>query len=126
MHFDELVCPDICTSDGKREKENMSRTYHRWQDLRKKKLTPVQLEEIDREVEQELLEMDLRAIRELAGKTQVDVAEATDMTQSEVSRLERRQDVRLSTLKRFVEALGGELEVVATFGDKRVRLRAVG
>jgi hypothetical protein len=35
-------------------------------------------------------------------------------------------DFRLSTLKRYVEALGGELEVVAAFGDKRVRLRAVG
>jgi len=104
----------------------MKKTYHRWQDLKKKKLTPAQLGEIDREVEKELLEMDLRAIRELAGKTQADVAEVTDMTQSEVSRLEGRQDFRLSTLKRYVEALGGELEVVATFGDKRVRLRAVG
>ena len=70
--------------------------------------------------------MDLRAIRELLGKTQVDLAEATDMTQSEVSRLERRPDVRLSTLKRVVEALGGEIEIFATFGDKRVRLRAAG
>jgi hypothetical protein len=104
----------------------MKKTYHRWQDLRKKKLTPTQLAEIDREVEQELLAMDLRAIRELIGKTQVDVAEEAEMTQSEISRLERRSDVRLSTLKRYVEALGGEVEVFATFGDKRVRLRAVG
>ncbi|MBI3304530.1 MAG: helix-turn-helix transcriptional regulator [Deltaproteobacteria bacterium] len=66
----------------------MKKTYHRWQDLRKKKLTPEQLEQIDREVEQELLEMDLRAIRELVGKTQEDVAAEIDMTQSEVSRLE--------------------------------------
>jgi predicted transcriptional regulator len=104
----------------------MKKTYHRWQDVRRKKLTAAQLEQIDREVEQELLAMDLRAIRELVGKTQEDVAADTDMTQSEVSRLERRQDVRLSTLKRFVEALGGELEVFAAFGDKRVRLRAAG
>jgi len=104
----------------------MSKQYHRWQDLRKQKLTPQQLNAIDREVEQELVEMDLRAIRELLGKTQVDLAEATDMTQSEVSRLERRPDVRLSTLKRVVEALGGEIEIFATFGDKRVRLRAAG
>ena len=104
----------------------MKKTYHRWQDLKKKKLTPTQLEQIDREVEQELLEMDLRAIREMAGKTQVDVAAVTDMTQSEISRLERREDFRLSTLKRYVEALGGELEVVAAFGDKRVRLQTVG
>src|SRR5262245_11407292 len=104
----------------------MKKTYHRWQDLRTKKLTPAQLAEIDREVERELLEMDMRAVRELVGKTQTDVAEAADMAQSEVSRLERRQDVRLSTLQRYVQALGGELEVFASFGDKRVRLRAVG
>lgn len=102
----------------------MSKTYHRWADVRKKKLSPQQLTEIDREVEQELLEMDLKAIRELVGKTQIDVAAVANMTQSEVSRLERRSDVRLSTLKRYVEALGGEVEVFATFGDKRVRLRA--
>ncbi len=104
----------------------MKKQYHRWQELRKQKLTPQQLEEVDRDVEKELMEMDLRAIRELLGKTQEDLAEATDMTQSEVSRLERRPDVRLSTLKRVVEALGGEIEIVATFGDKRVRLRAAG
>ena len=104
----------------------MKKTYRRWHDVRQKKLTAAQLEQIDRELEQELLAMDLRAIRELVGKTQEDVAADTDMTQSEVSRLERRQDVRLSTLKRFVEALGGELEIFAAFGDKRVRLRAAG
>jgi predicted transcriptional regulator len=104
----------------------MNKQYHRWQDLRKQKLTSHQLETIDRDVEKELVELDLRAIRELLGKTQVDLAEATDMTQSEVSRLERRPDVRLSTLKRVVEALGGEIEIFATFGDKRVRLRGAG
>lgn len=104
----------------------MNKQYHRWQDLRKQKLTPQQLGEMDRDVERELGEMDLRTIRDLLGKTQVDLAEAMDMTQSEVSRLERRPDVRLSTLKRVVEALGGEIEIFATFGDKRVRLRAAG
>ncbi len=104
----------------------MRKTYHRWSELRAKKLTPAQLKQIDRDVEWELLEMDLRAIRELVGKTQEDVAAVIEMSQSEVSRLERRQDFRLSTLRRFVEALGGELEVFAAFGDKRVRLRAAG
>lgn len=104
----------------------MPKTYHRWKELREKKLTPEKLEQIERDVERELLEMDLRAIRELVGKTQEDVAAVIEMSQSEVSRLERRQDFRVSTLRRFVEALGGELEVFAAFGDKRVRLRAAG
>jgi len=102
----------------------MKKTYPRWREVRAKKLSPAQLENIDRAVEQELLEMDLRAVRELIGKTQEEVAGVIEMSQSEVSRFERRRDFRLSTLKHFVEALGGELEIVAAFGDKRVRLRA--
>ena len=45
--------------------------------------------------------------------------------QSEVSKAERRDDHLLSTLRRYIEALGGELEVVARFGDKSVRLKGV-
>jgi DNA-binding phage protein len=96
----------------------------KWDDVRRKKFSAAELEEIDREVEEELLEMDLRAIRELLGKTQVEVAEAVEMTQSQVSKLERRGDHRVSTLRRVVGALGGELELIATFGNKRLRLRA--
>jgi hypothetical protein len=47
------------------------------------------------------------------------------MDQSDVSRLERRNDLgdcQVSTLRRYVEALGGSLELVAAFGDKRIIL----
>jgi predicted transcriptional regulator len=104
----------------------MSTTHGRWRDVRGKGKSPDRLARIAQEVEQELLEMDLRAVRELLGKSQAEVAEAVKMSQSEVSRLERREDHRLSTLRRVVEALGGELEIIASFGDKRVRLRAAG
>jgi predicted transcriptional regulator len=105
---------------------DVNKRYRRWQEIRSKNRSPEQIAKIDREIEQELLEMDLRAVRELAGKTQVEVAAEVEMTQSEVSRFEKRSDVRLSTLRRYVEALGGELEVSAVLGDKRVRLRAFG
>lgn len=46
-----------------------------------------------------------------------------EQTQGQASETERRSDHRLlSTLRRYVEALGGKIEVVATFGDKRIRL----
>lgn len=99
---------------------------HRWADVKNRGRTPEQISALDERVEQRLMELDLRAIREMAGHTQVDVALAADMKQSEVSRLERRQDYRLSTLRKYVEACGGELEVVAHFGDRSVRLRAAG
>jgi hypothetical protein len=50
---------------------------------------------------------------------------ALKITQGQVSLTEQREDHRLSTLRRYVEALGGELEVVANFGDRRVRLHGV-
>ena len=95
-----------------------------WRDIRARKFSPHKLQEIDRAVEDELLEMDLRELREAAGKTQEELAEALNKVQSEISRLEGRSDYRLSTLQRYVAALGGELEVVASFGNRRVRLRA--
>jgi hypothetical protein len=103
----------------------MTMKTHRWDDLKRSRLSPEELEQIQREAEQEVLEMNLRAVRELVDKTQVDVAEASGMAQSEVSKTERRNDHLLSTLRRYVEALGGELEVNAVFGDKRIRLRGV-
>jgi transcriptional regulator len=103
---------------------------HRWDDIKKKsKLSPERREKVAKEARSEmtaeLIEGDLRAVREIAGKTQVEVAEILDTTQSELSRLERREDYKLSTLRRYIEALGGELEIVAKFGDKTVRLHAV-
>ncbi len=95
-----------------------------WREIKARKFSPKKLREIDRAVEAELLEMDLREIREAAGKTQEELAQALKKAQSEISRLERRSDYRLSTLQRYVAALGGEIEVVASFGNRRVRLRA--
>jgi len=49
--------------------------------------------------------------------TQSTVAELLEMDQSEVSRLEYRSDMLLSTLRRFVEATGGELHMVVQYPD---------
>jgi hypothetical protein len=70
-------------------------------------------------------EMSLGELRKLAGVTQVDAAGAMAMDQGQLSRFERQEDRKLSTLRRYVEALGGELEVVAVLGDKRIVLRGV-
>lgn len=67
----------------------------------------------------------LAELRRLRGLTQVEVATAAGMDQSELSKAERRADHRLSTLRRYIEALGGELEVVARFGSERVHLKEV-
>ena len=70
----------------------------------------------------------MRAVREAAGKTQLDVAAESQMDQADVSRLESREefdDCQVSTLRRYVTALGGNLELVAAFGNKKIVLSGV-
>jgi transcriptional regulator with XRE-family HTH domain len=67
-------------------------------------------------------------LREAAGKTQADIATLTQIDQADVSRLERRQefdDCLVATMRRVVEALGGRLELVAAFGNKRIVVTGV-
>lgn len=59
----------------------------------------------------------LRRLREARALTQSTVAELLEMDQSEVSRLEHRSDMLLSTLKRFVHATGGEMHIVVSYPD---------
>jgi DNA-binding XRE family transcriptional regulator len=66
--------------------------------------------------------MGLRVVRELSGKTQSEFAEELGIPQSNLSRLEGRDDMKLSSIRRYVEALGGKLEVIAVVGGKRVRV----
>jgi len=67
--------------------------------------------------------MTLRTLRDAAGFTQVTVSEKSGIDQADVSRLENRaelDDCQVATLQRYVNALGGELELVAKFGEKRI------
>jgi DNA-binding XRE family transcriptional regulator len=61
----------------------------------------------------------LRTVREALGKTQADIARALETDQGEVSRIERRPDVMLSTLRRYAEALGVRCEVAFVFASGR-------
>ncbi|HYQ83832.1 MAG TPA: helix-turn-helix transcriptional regulator, partial [Rubrobacter sp.] len=88
----------------------------KWSEIREQKFSPEELQRIDQDVEAELLEMDLRALREAVGLTQEELARRVDVTQSQLSKLERRDDHRISTLRRYVEALGGTLEICAIVG----------
>jgi len=63
-------------------------------------------------------EMSLRELRHAVSKTQTTVARTLNMGQDGVSRLERRSDLLLSTLRNYVEAVGGSLTLVVQFPDK--------
>ena len=61
----------------------------------------------------------LAQVRKAKSLTQTTIAMILDIDQSEVSRLERRSDMLLSTLRSFIQAAGGELQLVATFPGSR-------
>jgi len=72
---------------------------------------------------QELLgELLLSEVRQLAGKSQQEVAEMLGMKQPSLSKLEKQDDMQISTLRKIVKALGGELEVLARFPKGTVKI----
>jgi DNA-binding XRE family transcriptional regulator len=94
-------------------------------DIKRKNMSPERVARLEREVKAELLRMSLKELREEASQTQAGLAAAADMSQPQISQIEKQDNHRLSTLRKYVEGLGGELEVVAVLGNKRITLIGV-
>lgn len=62
----------------------------------------------------------LGELRAQRGLTQQGIADALDVSQANISRIEHEDDLYLSTLRAYVEALGGELDISARFPDGEV------
>jgi transcriptional regulator with XRE-family HTH domain len=67
-------------------------------------------------------ELLLSEVRHLAGKSQQEVAERLGMKQPSLSKLEKQGDMQISTLRKIIKALGGELEVLARFPKGTVKI----
>lgn len=81
-------------------------------------------EEERREMLGEIIAYNLAELRKLRSFTQVELARALNIAQPSLSALERRSDVQLSTLREYIEGLGGHLEISAVFDDDlRVPIR---
>ena len=84
-----------------------------------KKLSAAQRKKVEaRAAELIAEEMTLRDLRKARQLTQARMAEQLGITQDGVSRLEKRSDLLLSTLRKTVEAMGGSLSLVAEFPDR--------
>ena len=84
-----------------------------------KKLSAAQRKKVESRAAELLAEeMTLRDLRKARQLTQARMAEELGITQDGVSRLEKRSDLLLSTLKKTVEAMGGRLSLVAEFPDR--------
>jgi DNA-binding XRE family transcriptional regulator len=98
---------------------------HTLNDIRAKRpLSPdarKRVEDIKRAMQ---LEIALAELRELRGANQSQVAETLGTSRPNVGCIEKEIDVRLSTLERYVEALGGKLEIHAVFDDADIKLTA--
>ena len=84
-----------------------------------RKLSPAQRKKVEaRAVELIAEEMTLRELRRARKLTQVKIAKKLGITQDSVSRLEKRSDLLLSTLRKTVQVMGGNLSLVAEFPDR--------
>lgn len=84
-----------------------------------KKLSPAQRKKVEARAAQLIAEeMTLRELRHARKLTQARIAKTLGITQDSVSRLEKRSDLLLSTLRKTVEAMGGNLSLVAEFPDR--------
>jgi len=91
----------------------MARNYKELQ----AKMDPASLAENRQRVREELQRMALEELRRAKQLTQADLAEMLDVPQSSISRIEQRADMYLSTLRNYIHAIGGVLQIQAVFPD---------
>lgn len=89
----------------------------------REKMSPERQERIRKRTEELLAELPLQELRQARALSQQELAEVLGLNQATVSKLERRTDMYLSSLRRFVEAMGGQLEISASFPDGKVRIQ---
>jgi transcriptional regulator with XRE-family HTH domain len=85
----------------------------------RKQLSPARRKKVEARAAQRVAEeMTLRELRRARKLTQVRMAKELGISQDGISKLEKRSDLLLSTLRKTVEAMGGRLSLVAEFGDR--------
>ncbi len=95
---------------------------HSFAELRAR-MTAAAQAEAEAEAQRLGTEMDLAELRRALKLSQDEIAQTLQIGQGSVAKLEKRTDMYVSTLRRFIEAMGGELEIVARFADHSVTIR---
>lgn len=86
------------------------------------KMSPEALASSDRKARAMMAEMPLHELRQALGLSQKNLADVLNVQQPTIAKLEKRTDMYLSSLRSHIEAMGGELEIVARFPDGLVRI----
>ena len=94
---------------------------HKFSEL-EAKMSPERRAKIAEEVAKALAEMPLNELRNARGLSQKMLAEALHIQQPAIAKLEKRTDTYISTLRSHIEAMGGQLEIIAKFPDGDVKI----
>ena len=86
-----------------------------WRDIKNQTMTKQQQDRAHRLAMQDVREIELRELREAFNVTQATLAKKLKTTQAAISRLEKRSQMHVSTLRSYIEALGGQVHTFATF-----------
>lgn len=89
----------------------------------KQKMSPEALARAEKRAQKMLAEMPLNELRAARLLTQESIAKSLGINQAAVSKMERRADMYISTLRDFIAAMGGELEITARFPDGAVKIQ---
>lgn len=96
-------------------------TYRKWSEL-KARMSPEAQAKVAQLTEQMIAEMPLEHLRAARQLTQTNLAQVLGVNQSAISKLEKRSDMYLSTLRSYIEAMGGTLDIQAVFPEGAVRI----
>ena len=95
---------------------------HKFKELQKK-TSPERRARVEERVREAIKEMALDELRTAREFTQAELSQVLRVDQGSISKLERRTDMYIGTLRRYIEAMGGSLQIRAVFPDGEVQIK---
>ena len=95
---------------------------HKFSELQKK-MSNERRARVEERVREAIKEMALDELRTAREFTQAELSQVLRVDQGSISRLERRTDMYIGTLRRYIEAMGGSLQIRAVFPDGEVQIK---
>ncbi len=89
----------------------------------KAKMSPERQARVQARITEAITMLALDELREARNLTQIQLASLLHCDQGSVSKLERRTDMYLSTLRSYIEAMGGHLDIMAVFPEGQVKIK---
>ena len=88
----------------------------------REKLPVASRQRIEKQVQLALKDMPLAELRQARQFTQQQIAKTLKIKQASVSKMENQTDMYLSTIRKYIEAMGGELEIIAKFPEGSIKV----